>query len=265
MHHLTAFGRVGKAPFGQAIIQSPAFAPYTGQNIQDENFELILNWASILNDSEVTTLHQLRNVPFDVLLKVNQLSTTPAFWGTMTWAPAVDGVYVPKPAGLMLKQGLFDRSVKVLTGHNSNEGAIFDATNTTIEHVNNALYPPVFNGTFICNTLYIDLAYERHGVRGYFFDIAPGYHAQDLDYTYFNDGGTISGAYEVNVSLAHQMQRLFTNFAKTGSPAGENVPTLPIYGENSTLRSIQMGAPIHDDAATQQCDWSQEAHYLPEW
>ena len=85
----------------------------------------------------------------------------------MTWAPAVDGVYVSKPAGLMLKHGLFDRSVKVLTGHNSNEGAIFgspiidnkdqylpylyqlipDATNTTIEHVNNVLYPPVFNGS----------------------------------------------------------------------------------------------------------------------
>ena len=81
MHHLTAFGRMGKAPFGQAIIQSPAFAPYTGQDIQDENFELILKWASILNDSEVTTLHQLRNVLFDVLLKVNQLSTTPRHSG----------------------------------------------------------------------------------------------------------------------------------------------------------------------------------------
>jgi carboxylesterase type B len=303
MHHLTAFGGIKKAPFGQAIIQSPAFAPYTGQDIQDKNFQLILKWASILNDSEVTTLHQLRKVPFDVLLKVNQLSTTPAFWGTMTWAPAVDGVYVPKPAGLMLKQGLFDHSVKILTGHNSNEGTIFgspiidnedqylaylhqlipDATNSTIDQVNTVLYPPVFNGyqkyltqgarqahtitdsAFICNTRYIDLAYELHGARGYFFDIAPGYHAQDLDYTFFNDGGTISGAYEVNVTLAQQMQRLFTNFAKTGSPDGEDVPTLPIYGKDSTLWSIQSGTPVLDDAATQQCDWWQEAHYLPRW
>lgn len=301
MHHLTAWGGSGKAPFAQAIIQSPAFAPYIGQDIQDRNFQLILKWASILNGSDVTTLHQLRNIPFDVLLKVNQLSTTPAFWGTMTWAPAVDGVYVPMPAGLMLKQGLFDHSVRIITGHNSNEGAIFgspiidsedeylayleqlipDAANSTIEYVNKVLYPPIFNGTqqyrtqgarevhtitdsaFICNTRYIDLAYEHLGAKGYYFDVAPGNHAQDLDYTFFNDGGIISGAYEVNVSLAQQMQRLFTNFAKNGSPDGESVPTLPLYGKNSILWSIQTGTPVTDDAATEQCKWWQEAHYLP--
>lgn len=303
MHHLTALGGKEKAPFEQAIIQSPAFAPYAGPAVQDENFRLILKWASILNNSEVTTLHQLRNIPFDILRKINQLSTTPAYWGTMTWAPAVDGVYVPEPAGLMLKRGLFDHSVRVLTGHNSNEGAIFgsplinsedqyfsylqqlisDATNSTMEYVNNVLYPPLFNGSqqyltqgarevhtitdsaFICNTRYIDLAYERQGAKGYFFDISPGYHAQDLDYTFFNDGGTISGTYEVNVTLARQMQRWFTNFAKSGSPDGENLPTLPLYGKNSTLWSIQGGAPVLDNAATRQCDWWQEAHYLPQW
>jgi carboxylesterase type B len=207
----------------------------------------------------------------------------------MTWAPAVDGEYVPKPAGLMMKQGLFDHSLKVLTGHNSNEGAIFglpiidngaqylaylhqlipDATNSTIEHVNTVLYPPVLNGiqqyltqgarevhtitdsAFICNTRFID--------------VAPGYHAQDVDYTIFNEGRNISGAYEVNVTLAQQMQRMFTNFAKTGSPDGDNVPILPLYGKNSTLWSIQSGSPVLDSAAIQQCDWWQEAHYLPRW
>jgi hypothetical protein len=62
-----------KAPFRQAVIQSPAFAPYTGHDIQDKKFKLILNLASILNGSEVNTLHQLKKVPFQVLLKVNQL------------------------------------------------------------------------------------------------------------------------------------------------------------------------------------------------
>jgi hypothetical protein len=38
-----------------------------------KNLKLILNLASILNGSEVNTLHQLKKVPFEVLLKVNQL------------------------------------------------------------------------------------------------------------------------------------------------------------------------------------------------
>lgn len=175
------------------------------QNIQDKNFQLTLKWASILNGSEVATLHQLRNIPFDDLLKINQLSTS-AFWGTMTWALVVHGVYVLKPAGLMLKHGLFDHSARIITGYNSNEGSIFgppiidsedeylaylqqlipDAINSTIEHVDNVLYPPIFKGSqqyltqgarevhtitdsaFFCNTRYYDLAYEHLGAKGYF-------------------------------------------------------------------------------------------------
>lgn len=302
MHHLTSYGSSTQTtPFQQAIIQSPAFAPYPGQDVQDNNYRLVLKWASILNNTRVTTLRDLKKLPFELLLKVNQLSTTPAFRGSMTWAPSVDGVYIPKPAGLMLQEGLFDHSVTVITGHNSNEGAIFgspivttealyleylqqllpNAANHTIHHVNSVLYPPIFNGSqaydsepereirtitdaaFICNARYIDLAYRDLGGKGYYFDVAPGYHTQDLYYTFYNQGGTVASTFEVDITLAQQMQRMFTNFAKTGSPDGPGLPSMPPYGENSSLLSIAKGVPVRDTAASPQCDWWQQAYYLP--
>lgn len=304
MHHLTAYGGTQKAPFGQAIIQSPAFAPYSGPDVQDENYLLVLQWASILNNTRVTTLRELKELPFEILLQINQLSTAPAYWGSMTWAPAVGGVYIPEPAGLLLKQGLFDHSVQVITGHNSNEGAIFGSPLVTTEasyldyldqllpnaaynvlrYVNGALYPPTFNGSqpytneaereislitdaaFICNARYIDLAYARLGAIGYYFDVSPGYHAQDLVYTFFNDGGTVAGSYDVNITLARQMQRTFTNFAQTGNPDGPGgLPPLPWYSADSELLSVDKGVRVVDSAATPQCDWWQEAYYYPRW
>ncbi|EEA21266.1 hypothetical protein PMAA_050810 [Talaromyces marneffei ATCC 18224] len=168
----------------------------------------------------------------------------PGVLGTMTWTPAVDGVYVPKPAGLMLKQALFDHSVKIMTGHNSNEGTeaaylaylqqlIPDATNSTIDHVITVLYARVFKGG------------QQYLTEG----------AQDIYLMSLRDGGHISSTYEVNVTLAKQMQRLFTKFTKTGSLDGDSVPTQPIHGKNSILRSIHSSAPVSDDEATQQCDW----------
>ncbi|KAH8697917.1 carboxylesterase [Talaromyces proteolyticus] len=296
MHHLIAEGGKLKAPFSQAIIQSPALAPVPSTEVQDYNFDMVLKWASILTTSQLSTLEDLKNVPFTTLLQINQVTTAPSYWGSMTWGPTVDGRYVPKMPGVLFQQGHFDHSIKVVTGHNSHEGRSFGSPLVTdesqylqylrellpsasadiINYLDNHLYSQRSNWSndpnrnerdrlintitdyfFICNNRYIDTAYQDIGSWGYYFDVPPGVHAQDLAYTFYNPGADS----KINVTIARQMQSYFANFIQTGDPNAPGLPTLVSYREGSMLRSLHANALVKDTAATDRCAWWQQALY----
>jgi carboxylesterase type B len=89
-------------------------------------------------------------------------------FSTFTYGPVVDGSFMPAQAGQLLRDGAFDHSVKVMTGHNAAEGLIFgdpkvntsDSFSAWLEgvypniaaiaadYIENTLYPPVFDGSF---------------------------------------------------------------------------------------------------------------------
>lgn len=299
MHQITAYGSTSGVPFQRAILQSPAFQVMPQADTQDIRFSKSLKWASIFNGSNVANLDQLKRLPFEELWKVNQITTAAAYWGSFTWGPAIDGLFVPDLPGVLLSEGKFDPSIQVLTAHNSDEAYLFasplitnqgeyaaslrlllpDASDDVITYIDTSLYPPVYNGSypwtsqfertlstindawFVCNTRYVNLAFQSTA-HVYFFDIAPGWHGNDLAYTFYN-GQTSSGssAFPVNESLALELQGYLTAFAKTGNPNTPGTAFIPPYGTNSTVLSLSRGILVVDDAATERCTWWQMALY----
>ena len=162
MHQLTAFGGLhGAVPFQQAIIQSPGLFDVPSSFQQQQIFEKFL---SLL---KVKTIAEARKLPASSLIAANSIQIGQSDYGTYTYGIVHDGRFVPASAGRLLRQGWFDKDVKLIVAHNLREGFIFtdptitnepelkDAIQrifpaispTNTEYILNVLYPPVFDGS----------------------------------------------------------------------------------------------------------------------
>lgn len=209
--------------------------------------------------------------------------------------PVVDGSFVPDEAPNLLATGRFNRSVKVMTGHNSNEGSFFtdstisndsayqqllrdqipDISESAFNKITKVLYPPISSGESIytteygrairfmaefmvdCNSHSLNSAYGAASFA-YHFSVPPGGHGEDVKYTFY-DG--VDGA-GLNTTLATLMQRYFLNFAVSGSPNAESLPLFPSYSRGivQNLNNTLLG-PIQDGAAVARCSGLQKALY----
>lgn len=114
-------------------------------------------------------------------------------YGLFTYGPVVDGLFAPGIPGKLLLQGSFDHDLKLMLGHNADEGLVFTSpflSNDTAydsylesifpgispsaaSYIDEELYPVPANSTlykgdigrasltisestFVCNTLYLD-------------------------------------------------------------------------------------------------------------
>lgn len=296
MHQITAYGGLkGKVPFQQAIAQSPGWIPQPSNYQNEAVFQQTLAYASLVSKKSVTTLAELRNLTTAELYYTNYAVTGLSPYGSFTYGPSVDGNFVPQLPGQLLLHGQFDASVKVMVGHNSNEGLLFASpfiTNDTglaayltaaipaaqpaaIDHIVSDLYPADFNGShgytsqlgrtallvseavFACNTRYLGLAY-KNATYSYYFSVPPGLHGEDVAYTFYNGGAG------VNATVAGALQDYITSFAMNGSPNEEGVPFFPLYGGNASTAVMDakaLGTQVRDTAANGRCDWWQKALY----
>ena len=163
MSHITAYGgRQGPAPFSQAIPQSPGMLLEPG-TIQGESTTNA--FLSLLN---VTSITEARDLPSGALITANAKQIEMSSYSTYTYGPVVDGLIMPAWPSRLLQLGAFDRSVKVMTGHNAFEGGFFpdpkvDSTSSFQEWVGGHLpnlapsaasqlttiiYPPIFDGSY---------------------------------------------------------------------------------------------------------------------
>ncbi|GKT57619.1 acetylcholinesterase precursor [Colletotrichum tofieldiae] len=298
LHQLVAYGSTSGAPFNRAILQSPGFEFNTGASKQTLRYNKALDWASYFSNSSVTTLEDLKKLPFDVIEKVNQITVATTYWGSFGWGPATDGDFVPDLPGVLLSENRFDSSVEVFSAHNSDEGFIFasplirddeqyvtsllklllpDASEEITGYLTTELYPAVYDGTypwttplqrtsatiadswFICNNYFLNRAMGDKAFN-YLFDVPPGSHGTDIPYTFFNNEAS-SGGLPLNASVANTLQAYLTMFAKTGSPNRANLPHIPLYGVNATVMSLYNRTLVVDMAATERCDWWQRALY----
>lgn len=271
LHHITAPSNYNTSSlFTQTIAQSPAFQPIVNSQ-ETETFKTTLEYASLLANTTITTLAQLKALPFDVLYKINVLQVATSPYGTFTFGPVIDGSYVPDLPGRRFLNGSYDHKIKAIAAHNQYEGTFFtsvsnqndttftalvqslipDASPATISYVANTLYPPVFDGsypwttqlqraqqiteefTIVCNSYYLAEAFKPSKAWKYQFSVPPALHGDDIAYTFFNGDETSQdiGGGTVNATIAGVLQDYIVNFAESGKPSGKGVPAFPDYGK----------------------------------
>jgi carboxylesterase type B len=309
MHQITAYGGLkGKVPFQQAISQSPGFLPMNSNAMIESIYQQTLQVASLVTSRSIKTTQDLRAMSDMELYYTNVILVGTSPYGSFTFGPVVDGKFVPKLPGELLLHGQFDSSVKVMVGHNLNEGLTFAspfisnessfatyvrqtipaASSAVINTITQTLYPPVFDGTygyknqlertsllisefsFTCNTRYLDLAYMNQ-TYSYYFTVPPGFHGEDIAYTFFNgDLTTLDNGFPVNTTVAGALQSYITSFAESGTPnlmgGMGGVPYFPIYGMNSSTQLLSngsdFGTQVKDTSANARCDYLQKALYI---
>ncbi|CAK3971205.1 carboxylesterase family [Lecanosticta acicola] len=294
MHQITAFGGA-PAPFQQAIPQSPGFAPMASTAQQEQVFNAYL---ALLN---VTSIKQARKLPYQALQTANikQVGLQSAY-GLFTYGPVVDGIFAPSLPGQLLGRGQFAKNVKLMVGHNANEGLLFTspfvqnstdfenqilsvvpsiaAFPATVQYIANTLYPPVFDGSQaeaytnpIARTA-AAVAEATFVCNAFYLDKA--FHNQTYSYlfavppavhgedvAYTFFNGPNSAVTAPSVALA--LQEYITHFAEFGYPSEKGVPFFPLYGGNASVQVLNVSSirQARDDAANERCNWWQKALY----
>jgi cholinesterase len=301
-HQITAFGSSRKVPFQQAILQSPGFIPSPDKTQQLSLFQQTLSTASLVSGTNITSASQLRNLSFEQLYITNAALLASSDYGKFLFGPVVDDHFVPALPSTLLSEGKFAKDLKVMIAYNTNDGYIFSspflrsssdfatyvssflpptlASNTSlISYITDFLYPPTtdqigyttqLNRTslfyseyvFTCSTRFLDLAFKNQ-TYGYQFSVGPGFHEEDIPYTFFNgDTTTIDDVAPVNATVAKTMQAYLVNFVMKGDPNGDELPEFPVYGEEEQMLNIDtvgLGTLVRDKAANERCDWWQAA------
>jgi carboxylesterase type B len=161
MHQITAYGGQKPVPFQQAIPQSPGWFPVPSNYVQENTTQ---NFLALLN---VSTIEKARQLPSETVIAVNALQIASAPYGSYLYGPVVDGIFVPALPPLLLSAGAFAKDLKVMVGHNADEGplftdprmangsleAVFLETNfpginpAVVSYITTTLYPPVYDGS----------------------------------------------------------------------------------------------------------------------
>lgn len=304
MHHLTAFGGAVRAPFAQAVLQSPGWVPYPSRVDQEALFRDFLRRAN-----NASSLAAARALSTEQLMAANAAQMAAQPYGSFGASPCLDGDFVTQDPKPLLAQGKYDKRVRILAAHNADEGLLFtppvadDAgyrrfvqdtfpaarRAQLLDYLAETLYPPVFDGslpytdhvgrvaltmaeaTFVCNTRAVA---GRRGASesdtfAYFWDVFPGLHSQDVQYTFYNPDTTWVDAplltmWGTNETVAFAMQDWFTSFAITGKPESglDGLEgAFPHYGEKATMVSLSWEGVgrLSDPGANERCEWWQLA------
>ncbi|PVH70633.1 acetylcholinesterase [Cadophora sp. DSE1049] len=289
IHQMTAFGGCAAPPFQQAIPQSPAWFRYPTIFQQEETFKAFLEVAN------TSSLAELRKLPTGLLIGANALQIARSPYSFFTYGPTVDGSFVTEDPLALLSNNQYHKSMKVMVGHNTNEGLGFAPPSTdddryydlvrsaypyadqsVIDYIVTRLYPPIFNGsmpyrdqvsraaltvtesTFTCKSFAVGRAFNAS--FGYVIDVAPALHGSENSYIFYNPARK-----STNQTLAYSLMDYVINFAAHGVPSSavDGLPTYPLYGKTGAIvkfnaTNISEGK---DQAANERCRWWQLGLY----
>ncbi|KAK4549100.1 hypothetical protein LTR36_007556 [Oleoguttula mirabilis] len=296
MHQITAYGGLkGPVPFQQAVPQSPGFQPVVSNQQQEATLNEYLH---LLN---VTTIEQARKLPYSALQTANIIQVGYSAYGSFTYGPTVDGDFVPQLPGQLLLHGQYDKSLRLMIGHNADEGLLFtspfiqnnsafaaqveasfptiNAWPSVLEYVTNVLYPPIFTGqeaqgytnqigraaALVSEAVFTCNTFfldKAYGNNTYAYFFTVGSALHGSDIPYTYYNGNSSTV--LNASIAIALQEYITHFAETGTPNEAGVPYFVMYGANSTVQDLNISSitEVMDPTANQRCNWWQKALYV---
>jgi carboxylesterase type B len=301
----------GRSPFKRAIPQSPGFTPTRWNNYTDQTFHAFMGVYA-----NVSSLAELRNLDSVALMEANahQVFDTQII-GSFTYGPVVDGDFVPDLPGVLFASGRFDQGVEVMAGHNAREGGFFTdptlrndselirqietalgASPQVAEYIASELYPAIYNGTqpygnwyeramlittefaFICNNFYM-LSATSSQSYGYLFNVFPGFHGQDVAYTFYagtDPTNATSANFQDFVQVqypdaAYTLQDWIVTFAMGSSPLTivPGSPNLPLYDGGGQIGTLNGAAGMFaaslgkEPADNERCRWWQQGLYAP--
>ena len=216
LHHLVSYGG-DESPSGspspafkRAILQSPAFFPNVKRSQMEDTYQ------SFLREANVKDFQELQNARSEDLIRANRKTTFESPYGRFNYGPVKDDSFVPAPPVLLLKYGHFWSAKDVMVSYNRAEGLLFtppwlQTQDTLRKHVREAypgfptpdldyameLYPidkeaaakqQVGSASWLigdfgvdCNAYAVRNAYP--GAFEYHFNLWPGLHGQDANYT----------------------------------------------------------------------------------
>jgi len=296
MHQITAFGgNKGPAPFQQAVLQSPAFQNLPSYYQQEQTFNTFLQ---LTNSS---TIEEVRQLPYSTLQMANIVQVGNSTYGEFGFGPVVDGLFAPAIPGKLLLQGSFDKNLKIMVGHNADEGLEFTSPNITdnatlndyiltafpeiqpavANYIENVLYPPnMTNGTlglsgYSDETGRADLITSEStftcntyyldrafGNQTYAYQFSVGPALHGQDVPYTFFNGPSSSVSSDTAAVA--LQQYITSFAVNGAPSGNyTIPYFPMYGKNNTVIDLNATSitDIADPVANYRCLWWQKELY----
>ncbi|KAL6900031.1 Alpha/Beta hydrolase protein [Trichoderma evansii] len=287
LFHMTADHGKGSGLFSQAIPQSPATIP-TMQVVED-------SYSQFLSYLNVTSLEEARAADTKAVIAANAAQIGAAPTTTYIFGPVIDGKYITDSPTKLIKEGIFDKSVKILAGHNMFEGAFFFDPNVTtndefstwinrsfagltsqdVTHLATSLYPPKYDGSLgyvdmdtrqmklwseaviDCNYYWIgqgvqDKGYALLHFEGYEFGISPGFHIQDLKYT-FNDPTSPAPWPKAQDAL----QEAIVTFVQGGVPEFTNHKAFPHLGSHGTIVNITSQGAVETtrNVNATRCEW----------
>lgn len=292
MLHLTSFGgaagNLGPLPFQRAILQSPAWRPTSDAAFYERLFDQVLQTAN------ATSIDDLRAMDTATLQALNENIINGSPYEAFGFGTNIDGDYVPAAPSVLLSQGKFNSRIQIMVGHNTNEGLLFTddtvndqtafeanlagllpgATSDQVTQLATQIYPEDFSGALPystqtermsvalrdgvveSNAFALNTAFQNN-TFSYTFGNFPGFHAQDLEYTFFlgTGSGQIDGLSNipVNETVAGIMQNAFIQFAMTGNPnnGALGLPDIPLYGSDNLVLFINNSvvAPMKDSAS----------------
>ena len=194
---------------------------HSGQQPIVSAYEQENTTASFLSLLNVSTMAEAREASSEAVISANfkQIAASP--FGFSTYGPVVDGIFVPALPQVHLSAGAFAKSVKVMTGHNTNEGvyfanpavrtdaqleALLETARPTMAHqvityIVKTLYPATYDGSmsytnaveriifftteamFTCSTNQLARGFGNR-TYVYQFEVPPALHGSDIEYTF---------------------------------------------------------------------------------
>ncbi len=228
-------------------------------------------------------------------------------YATFPFGPIVDGDFVPDLPQRLLAAGKYHKVDLLVGHNSNEgffqappfvhsqgqfvsfvQNILPHAHHSVISDITTKLYADVFDGSagytsqlnrsedFLGDLFYDCFAFWLSSFMpdtyAYLFSVTnsgampPGLHGQDIGFTFYN-GESSSFLGPIDADVAKSLQTYLVNFAMTGKPTAEGLPSMVVYGDNHTITNIgktDMGAQLADPAATRsQCAYWLKAPYEP--